>query len=50
MIDALLRAYEEGVDIINLSFGGLDGFSDDPMSVVASRIAQNGTVVVASGA
>ena len=47
--EALLRAYRDGMDVINLSLGGPDGFSQAPAAVVASRIAQNGTIVVASG-
>ena len=50
MIEAILRAYRDGVDIINLSLGTRTGFSQDPLSLVANRIAEKGIVVVVSGA
>ncbi|KAH7104321.1 subtilisin-like protein [Auriculariales sp. MPI-PUGE-AT-0066] len=47
---ALLRAYSDGNDVINLSLGGINGWTSDPLSVVASRIAAKGRVVaVAAG-
>ncbi|TFK18826.1 peptidase [Coprinopsis marcescibilis] len=46
IIEALLRAVKDGVDIINLSLGGRDGWTRSSASVVSSRIAANGTVVV----
>ncbi|KAI3609656.1 hypothetical protein WG66_001241 [Moniliophthora roreri] len=49
-IDALLRAADEGQDIITLSIGGVDGWTEGTASVVASRIAASGKVVtIASG-
>ncbi|KAH7098106.1 subtilisin-like protein [Auriculariales sp. MPI-PUGE-AT-0066] len=46
-IDALLRAYDAGADIISMSFG--DPFtSQSSLSVVAERLAQAGRVVVAA--
>lgn len=49
-IDALLRAYTDGNDIISLSLGGTQGWTSSPTSVVASRIAAKGRIVsVAAG-
>lgn len=45
IIDAMLRAHNDGMDIITMSLGGDGGWTDDPTSVVASRIARLGTVV-----
>ncbi|KAJ8509440.1 hypothetical protein ONZ45_g8388 [Pleurotus djamor] len=50
IIDALIRAYNDGMDVITLSLGGVDGWTTGVGSVVASRIAQHGRVVtVAAG-
>ncbi|EJD37947.1 subtilisin-like protein [Auricularia subglabra TFB-10046 SS5] len=50
IIDGMLRAYEDGMDIISLSLGGNTGWSDDPTSLVASRIANLGVVMsIAAG-
>ena len=49
LIEALLRAYRDGMDVINLSLESQSGFSQAPAAVVASRIARNGRVVVAAG-
>ncbi|EJD54860.1 subtilisin-like protein [Auricularia subglabra TFB-10046 SS5] len=50
VIDAMLRAYEDEMDIITMSLGGAGGWTDDPTSLVASRIAQLGTVMtIATG-
>jgi len=38
------------MDILNLSLGGANGFSESPTAVVASRIAKAGKVVTISGA
>ena len=45
MIDALARAFADGVDIISMSIGGTLGWSEDPTAVVASRLASRGVVV-----
>ncbi|TIB43256.1 hypothetical protein E3P86_00042 [Wallemia ichthyophaga] len=44
----LIRAYEDGADIINVSAGGPDGWTTSLPSVVASRIVQRGRHVVTS--
>ena len=50
IIDALLRAYKDGNDVITLSLGGTDGWTEGASSVVASRIASKGRVVtIAAG-
>ncbi|KZV90011.1 subtilisin-like protease [Exidia glandulosa HHB12029] len=50
IVEALIRAYNEGNDVITLSLGGADGWTESAGSVVASRIASKGKVVtIAAG-
>ncbi|KAK0462601.1 subtilisin-like protease [Desarmillaria tabescens] len=50
LVDALLRGYEDGNDILTLSIGGTDGWTEGTSSVVSSRIAATGKVVtIAAG-
>jgi hypothetical protein len=50
IIDALLRGYNDGMDILTLSLGGADGWIEGPSGVVASRLADKGKVVtIAAG-
>lgn len=50
IIDALIRAYDDNVDVLTLSLGGTDGWTEGAASVVASRIADTGKVVtIAAG-
>ncbi|EJD39676.1 subtilisin-like protease [Auricularia subglabra TFB-10046 SS5] len=50
IVDALLRAYQDGNDVITLSLGGSDGWTEGWPSVVASRIAERGRVLtIAAG-
>ncbi|KAG8743915.1 hypothetical protein FRC12_014922, partial [Ceratobasidium sp. 428] len=50
LIDSLLRAYKDGNDIITLSLGGADGWTEAVSGVVASRIADAGRIVtIAAG-
>ncbi|KAK2043404.1 subtilase [Colletotrichum somersetense] len=50
IIDAFLRAYDDGMDVITASVGGRGGFAENAWAVVASRIAAEGVVVtVAAG-
>ncbi|KAK7756768.1 hypothetical protein SLS62_001211 [Diatrype stigma] len=50
IIEAFLKAYEDGVDIITSSIGGAGGWSDDAWAEVASRIAEEGVIVtIAAG-
>lgn len=48
IIEAMLRAYRDGVDIITISIGGVNGWSDGPWALVASRMVEQGVVVVVS--
>ncbi|OBR16515.1 subtilase [Colletotrichum higginsianum IMI 349063] len=45
IIDAFLRAYDDGMDIITASIGARGGFANNAWAVVASRIAAQGVVV-----
>ncbi|KAG8738765.1 hypothetical protein FRC10_006482 [Ceratobasidium sp. 414] len=50
LIDALLRACKDGNDVITLSLGGADGWTEAVSGVVASRIADSGRIVtIAAG-
>lgn len=50
IIDALLRGYKDDVDILTLSLGEADGFSESAVAVAASRIAKTGKVITIAGA
>ncbi|KZL78332.1 serin endopeptidase [Colletotrichum incanum] len=45
IIEAFLRAYDDGMDVITASIGGRGGFANNAWAVVASRIAAQGVVV-----
>ncbi|KAK8028264.1 hypothetical protein PG991_005320 [Apiospora marii] len=50
LIEAFLRAYTDGADIITASIGGDGGFTDGPWATVASRLVDRGVVVtIAAG-
>ena len=50
IIDALLKANQDGQDIVTLSLGGADGWTASASAVVASRIAKGGKIVtIAAG-
>lgn len=42
LIEAYLRAYDDGSQIITASIGGSSGWSEDPWAVVVSRIVEQG--------
>ncbi|KAI8631764.1 minor extracellular protease vpr [Xylariaceae sp. FL1651] len=48
LIDAWLRAYDEGMDVITTSISSLDGWSQNPSAVVVGRIARSGVVMTFS--
>ncbi|CDH52731.1 thermostable alkaline protease [Lichtheimia corymbifera JMRC:FSU:9682] len=48
IIQAMLDAYEAGVDVISMSLGFGSGWADTPTSVVAQRIAAKGIPVIAA--
>lgn len=50
IIAALTQAYKDGANILSLSLGGAQGWSEAPSSVVASNIAAKGRIVtIAAG-
>ena len=48
VIEGMQKAYQDGVDIINLSLGEISGWTEGVLSVVASRLVAKGTTVTAS--
>ncbi|KAF7558786.1 hypothetical protein G7046_g5366 [Stylonectria norvegica] len=48
LIQAFCDAYSAGADVITASLGQVDGFSDNPWALVASRLVDKGVVVTAS--
>lgn len=50
IIEALLLGVQDGQDILTLSLGGSDGWTESSSSTVASRIAASGKIVtIAAG-
>ena len=50
IIEAFLRGYKDGNDVLTLSLGGSDGWSVSTSQIVASRIAREGKIVtIAAG-
>ncbi|KAK7692411.1 hypothetical protein QCA50_004036 [Cerrena zonata] len=50
IIEALLRGVSEGQDILTMSLGGSDGWTESSAAVVSSRIADTGKIVtIAAG-
>lgn len=45
VIAALLRAFDDGMDVITVSIGAPSGWTDNALAVVANRIAAEGVVV-----
>ncbi|EIE91601.1 hypothetical protein RO3G_16312 [Rhizopus delemar RA 99-880] len=48
VIKALISAHEAGCDIINLSLGTPSNWADDPTSIVANRVSEKGSIVIAA--
>ena len=48
LIDAFLRAEQDGMDVITVSFGGASGWSDAALPVVVSRIVEAGVIMTLS--
>ncbi|KAJ2255423.1 hypothetical protein GGH98_001995 [Coemansia sp. RSA 454] len=48
ILKALEAAHADRMDVINMSFGGGSGWSEDPLSVAAERLVRDGIVMVAS--
>lgn len=50
LVDALLMAFSDGQDVITLSIGGTDGWTESISAVLTSRFVDQGKVVtVAAG-
>ena len=50
LTEAILRGVKDGMDILTLSLGGVEGWSETSSGVVASRIVDEGLVVtIAAG-
>ncbi|ORY32563.1 putative peptidase [Naematelia encephala] len=50
VIQGMQRAYDDGVDIINLSFQETSGWTEGVLSVFAARLVNNGVIVVSAAA
>ncbi|KIO28454.1 hypothetical protein M407DRAFT_22349, partial [Tulasnella calospora MUT 4182] len=48
VVQAILKAYQDGNDIINLSLTDRSGWSESVLSVVADRVAKMGKIVTAA--
>lgn len=48
IIEAMLMAFEDGADVITISIGGVDGWSDGPWALIASRMVDLGVLVTVS--
>ncbi|KAL7414365.1 peptidase S8/S53 domain-containing protein [Mrakia frigida] len=48
IIEAMLRAYQDGADILSISIGGAAAFTADGEAVVATRLSEAGVVVSVS--
>ncbi|ODO08780.1 peptidase [Cryptococcus wingfieldii CBS 7118] len=48
VMSGLQRAYDENMDIINLSIGEASGWTESMLSVFVSRLVNNGTIVTSS--
>jgi subtilisin family serine protease len=50
IIEALLQGFNDGMDILTLSLGGSNGWTESASEVVASKIAARGKIVtIAAG-
>jgi hypothetical protein len=50
IIDGIARALVDGAHIISLSLGGTNGWSEDPGTVIANRVAERGVFMsIAAG-
>jgi subtilisin family serine protease len=47
-VDAINRAFDDGVDVINMSLGSPFGTADDASAVASTNVARAGVIVVAS--
>ncbi|GAA5799540.1 hypothetical protein HPULCUR_004956 [Helicostylum pulchrum] len=48
VIKALISAHQAGCDVINLSLGGPSNWAEDPTALIANRISEKGSIVIAA--
>ncbi|KAH7099128.1 subtilisin-like protein [Auriculariales sp. MPI-PUGE-AT-0066] len=48
IIPAILRAVDDGADVISMSFGGPNSWTNSPLAVLASSVVEQGVVVTIS--
>jgi subtilisin family serine protease len=44
-MEAMIRAYQDGADIISMSLGGPNGWSQTPEAILATRLIELGVVM-----
>ncbi|KAM0527732.1 hypothetical protein ACHAPS_002746 [Verticillium nonalfalfae] len=50
IIDAFIKAFDDGADVITCSIGVSGGWSNGPWATIASRIAQQGVIITIAAA
>jgi len=45
IMEAMIRAFTDGADIISMSLGGASGWTEDPEAILASRLVDLGVVM-----
>ncbi|CAH0023652.1 unnamed protein product [Clonostachys rhizophaga] len=48
LIDAFIRAYDDGADIITCSIGAVNGYTDGPWALVGNRLVERGVLITIS--
>lgn len=48
IMEAMLQAFDDGADIITISIGGVDGWTDGPWALIASKLVDLGVLVTVS--
>lgn len=48
IIEAMLMAFDDGADVITISIGGIDGWSDGPWAMIASKMVDLGVLITVS--
>jgi minor extracellular serine protease Vpr len=48
LLAAMQQAYEDGMDILNMSIGGAKAWSNTPVSLMAEELSRRGMIIVAA--